>query len=360
MATPVKESNGKTYGIMANYVDARGIKQRKYKGGFDTVKKALKWCNDYLYEQKSVPAFDSIKLFDLIDTMLYEKEYINKLAQSTIASYEENFEIVKNEIGNIEFSKITVTILQNVVNKFLETPRKCKYYCQCISMLYSFAIKKRLTRENLYLCLTKPTYAAKETKYYDLNTFQMLITAIKEFDDCIITPVLLMGLLGYRPSEALAIKESDLVDNILYINKATVPVRRKNKKLEQVTGETKTHKSKRGIAIDNNFIENIHAYKNNHNIQSEFLCVMLDGERITESTLEKHLNAIVHAARLPHITPYGMRHTFGQLQKSQGTDIYTISRLMGHSNIQTTAKTYFHNDNILNETAILKITNLIK
>lgn len=34
MAQPKLEANGKTWGITANYTDARGVYRRKYQGGF--------------------------------------------------------------------------------------------------------------------------------------------------------------------------------------------------------------------------------------------------------------------------------------------------------------------------------------
>ena len=47
---------------------------------------------------------------------------------------------------------------------------------------------------------------------------------------------------------------------------------------------------------------------------------------------------------IPYLVPHELRHTFGTVLREKGVDIYTISHVMGHSNVAVTDKIYVHND----------------
>jgi integrase len=49
---------------------------------------------------------------------------------------------------------------------------------------------------------------------------------------------------------------------------------------------------------------------------------------------------VVKTAKLPHFTPHSLRHTFASLLLTAGTDVYYVSRMLGHASIQETVDTY--------------------
>ncbi len=55
---------------------------------------------------------------------------------------------------------------------------------------------------------------------------------------------------------------------------------------------------------------------------------------------------------IPMLTPHELRHSFGSILYERGVDIVTISKLMGHSSVEITAKLYVHDNEELNRNAI--------
>lgn len=78
--------------------------------------------------------------------------------------------------------------------------------------------------------------------------------------------------------------------------------------------------------------------------QAYLLCgERLDGERLvfeclpSPSWISKPLERWIKASGITkHITFHCFRHTFATLQLANGTDIYTVSKMLGHTNVRTT------------------------
>jgi site-specific recombinase XerD len=90
------------------------------------------------------------------------------------------------------------------------------------------------------------------------------------------------------------------------------------------------------------------------------LFVSQTGDAIQGRIVNRILNRVVAKAGLKGrgITPHTLRHTFATHLIRNGTDIRTVQELLGHSDIQTTAR-YLHSDTRTKQTAVDKLDGLL-
>jgi integrase/recombinase XerC len=61
------------------------------------------------------------------------------------------------------------------------------------------------------------------------------------------------------------------------------------------------------------------------------------GTGLTIRAVEKLVEKYAHLAGLPDVSPHTLRHTFGKHALDAGVDLVTVSRLLGHERLETTA-----------------------
>ena len=79
--------------------------------------------------------------------------------------------------------------------------------------------------------------------------------------------------------------------------------------------------------------------------KSKYVMSTKSGELLSPRNVDRTLRTIAENAGLPEEKIYGphaLRHTFATLLLSNGTDIKTVSKLLGHADVSTTYNTYIH------------------
>ena len=78
--------------------------------------------------------------------------------------------------------------------------------------------------------------------------------------------------------------------------------------------------------------ENYFSYK----AADDYYFLSFHGKQLTNSAVEHILKRRGEGIDDVRVSPHTCRHTWAQAQIRMGTDLYTISRLLGHENIRIT------------------------
>ena len=143
---------------------------------------------------------------------------------------------------------------------------------------------------------------------------------------------------GIRRGELLGLKWSDIDfdKKIISINESVSPPTRSGGVIDY---DVKTSASRRQIPIDQELADCLQSLPKVS--ERVFNCT---NANVYGKHISKPLKQMADECNIPCLTLHELRHTFGTVLREKGVDIYTISKLMGHSSIGVTASVYIHND----------------
>lgn len=232
----------------------------------------------------------------------------------------------------------------NVVNKENNEPLSLSVLDKHKMILHSIfdaAIDNDLCFKNPVKNITFPnTSGAIEKDVYTSEQYERFKNACykHEYYDMII-----LGEVGLRRSELLGLQweDIDFEERTVFIRRAVTQVKGKI-----IVDLPKSKKSIRILPISDEVVE---IFKK---IDNSGLFVMRN-KKNANNPLSPHtygdkfarrMRALSEEVGIPELTPHELRHTYGTLLRESGVDIYTIQRLLGHSDISITSKIYVHND----------------
>ena len=176
----------------------------------------------------------------------------------------------------------------------------------------------------------------------DFNQIAQFIAVVQNTAPAAITRLVMTGLmLGLRPEEryALDYEDFDFVNGTVSIKNAYVTVSERHG--GNTLKKTKTPLSKRVIPMPKQFIDWFYYtdegsgawIKNKH------------GDRLSPSTAQKQWRRYLSEhPELPPVTLENMRHSFATSCLNAGMNIEDLSRMLGHSDINTTFRRYVKPD----------------
>ena len=231
----------------------------------------------------------------------------------------------KDELLSFNYSKKYLSKLYYVFSIFFD-------YC----CLY-YNIEKNIVRNigNFKIPLNK-----KKSDFYTREEFELFISG---FDNIIYKSFfILLFFTGCRPSEAMALKFSDIKGNYLSINKSIE--RTGNRDL----CTTKNIYSVRDVILSNSVIKCIFDLKKYYTIKYgqclEDYFIFGGVKPLSGTSIDRYKLKACEKVNIRPITQHQFRHSYATYLISSGIPINTVSKLLGHSSVDTTARIYVHQD----------------
>lgn len=152
-----------------------------------------------------------------------------------------------------------------------------------------------------------------------------------------IIDMLILLKTGLRRGELLGLRWSDID-----FNNKTISVKQSVTPKAQIGSEidlkVKSESSMRTIPIDDLLATFLIQHKSDGYVMCEI------APHNYSKFFKRNMDKMSSECGIPVLTPHELRHTYGTLLRENGVDIYTIQKVMGHSDIKVTADIYVHND----------------
>jgi len=287
MDTFQKENKDLTNNILK---DELSIKRTVYES-------FLEFAREIVEEKKSTLSIDSIRSYKIeIDKLerFQKVVYFQDLTPRFIEKYE----------------RYLATKLNNNVNTIHKAMKTLRTYV-------NVAIQKKHIKDNPFRFIKLKTEQSKRT-FLDLEELNRIEQYIENETDyrlkLICSYFLFSCYTGLRYRDMLKINHKHIVDNAITLKQnktkkpVTIPLN------NRISNILKTYGNKKGLLFD-----------------------VIDNQQTN-----KYLKLIMKKCNISKsISFHCARHTFATILLSKGTDIYTVSKLLGHKSIKTT-ELYLH------------------
>lgn len=355
---PFQRGNTWTYRIYLP--DSRTGKKnmQKWVGGFSTEKEA-KTDMEIAKAQLKIGTYLKPCKYTVAQylTEWFEREHRPLLKPSTIRGYDLNMRLhIIPSIGHLRLDQLCRSDVQKMCNDMQGKGLKSntiKYALRVLSACMNDAVLNDLIPKS-----PCKKIQIKNDKYHATVLCKKQISTL--LDGAMGTPIyveiLLAATLGLRRGELLGLKFSDFD-----FHEGAVHIQRQITETRVINGTNddqslwgvstlKTESSNRVIPVAKHVLEAVIArqrvakanrllygvgYQN-----EDYVCCNEYGMFLKPPTLNKRFKILLKSLGLPAIRLHDLRHSFATLLVEEHLPIKTVSHLLGHSNISTTADIY--------------------
>lgn len=295
-----------------DYCTAKNLAEKT----INSYEQTLRLLSRYLIEVQNVKSAEDTK-------ELHIREYIKYLqdrGKYTVTSNEETKNINFPENREDYGKKIEITTINN--------------YIRNIKVFYNYLYKNRYITSNPVTRIKEIKCSRKVVGFIKNDEFNRLLrifdlSKFHEYRDYIITQLIFDT--GMRLGETLLIQEKD----IDYINRTIL-----------LPSENTKGKKDRYVFFSEEMLKQLRRwlkYKDRYR-QSEYIFCTNKGKPLSVSNYETNFKKYGVRIGLEEIHPHMLRNNFAKRFLMQGGDIYTLSRILGHSSVKITEEAYLDLD----------------
>ncbi|MGT2829563.1 tyrosine-type recombinase/integrase [Streptococcus hillyeri] len=335
MAFYRKLDSGWEYRI--TYRDIHGKKREKSKRGFKTKNLAKAAAQQAELELNTLTA-------DLLDiTVLdYNKRWADiykrpHVTPKTWQTYKKNFKHIEKLFGDRKLKSITHTFYQQIINSFGEKVAQStleKFHYQ-IKGACKMAIRDGIIRDNFAegaIIKAQKTGKQESDKFMEedeyLNYIKVSSNKIK-YVSYFTTYLIAVTGMRYAEAEGLTPDDFDFQDNYIDVNKTF------DYSISQDFGPTKNEQSKRQLPVSQKTMDIVRYYLNNHYQPNDL-------NRVCYGASNNATNKVIKRVTGRNLTNHSLRHSYASYLIAQGVDLISVSKLLGHENLNITLKVYAH------------------
>lgn len=259
----------------------------------------------------------------------------------TMKVYKSTFKLALNHFGNIQLTDLSTQTIENYLHtRIRETSifaaRKDLANFSCA---FNRAVRDGYLKQNPCRGIRRFKLPQVQPLWYSKEELNKLIEVLDSEDlkDLVLTAF----NTGLRQAEQIFLGWSQIDFN-----------------QEIITLDNRTHKTKTGRIRSipmNKQVKAIILKRYQNRIPDQEFVFTLNGQPIDQDRFSKDFKKYIYRAHLnPKLNWHSLRHSFASHLVQAGVSIYTVSKLLGHSNISTT-EIYSHlrREDLKNATEIL-------
>ena len=367
-----RDSSGNSHYLSRSYTPSPGTGKRKIE------KELRKICEELDREARKSNAPDASQPFSTYVQHFLERKKLF-CGEYTIHSYQFALDKACEYIGSIPLKDLNASDLDGMFRRMKEARSQyggaystayIRHIQTLIRVVLGMAVKEGLLKVNIAdsAHYTLPHPDAAEPQFLELTEAQQYIRAALEEPDLKIRSMVLLYLYtGIRMEELCGLEWQDIDHerHLIRICRASVYVAG----IGVLTKPPKTRSGSRTICADASVFDTLRLYEEQKRekmaanglvmTKESRIFTKEDGGPLIPGTTAIWLRRFAKRHGLRPVTPHKLRHTYATLQIAYGTDIRTVSGVMGHSSPMTTLTIYAHQVKEASEKAARAMSDML-